>query len=200
LSATITKAENAPAAPGANTTEIVQLAPTARETAQLFVWEKSAGAVPSTAIPLMVSGADPRLLRVTACASPAIPTIPVKVRDVGARTATGAGAVPVPLRLTCCGDPVALSTIAIDAVKLPADPALKVTRIVQFASTANEAAQLFVSVKDPGFDPVTDIPVISSAAFPALLSVTDCALVASPTVPVKVSEGTETVATGAVTC
>ena len=57
-----------------------------------------------------------------------------KVRLVGERLATAA--VPVPVRLTLCGLPVALSVRVTAAVRVPLAVGVKVTLIVQLAPAA----------------------------------------------------------------
>src|SRR6266571_4339857 len=52
------------------------------------------------------------------------------------------GLSPVPVRLTVCGLPLALSLTAIIAVRAPAAVGLNVTLIVQWAPAASEVGQL----------------------------------------------------------
>src|SRR2546430_13960607 len=59
--------------------------------------------------------------------------------------ATGCGmGLPVPLRLTVCGLPLALSRIVRVPVALPLTTGWNVTLIVQFAAAAKVVGQLFV--------------------------------------------------------
>jgi len=69
----------------------------------------------------------------------------VKVRAEGVREGWGAVAVvPVPLRATACGDPVALSTTESVAAKLAAEAGVKVTEMEQVAFAASELPQVLV--------------------------------------------------------
>ncbi len=70
LSATVSPPLRLPAAAGVNITLIVQLALAAKGEAQLFVCEKS----PLVAMPVIVSGPVPGLLRMTGCAALVLPT------------------------------------------------------------------------------------------------------------------------------
>ena len=95
LSVKVTAPVRVPVAVGAKTTEIVQLAFTARLAPQLFDWAKS----PEAAMPLMASAAVPLLVKVTACAGlvVVIAWLP-NVRLAGDKLTTGA--TPVPLSPT----------------------------------------------------------------------------------------------------
>jgi hypothetical protein len=76
--------------------------------------------------------------------------------------------VPVPLRETVCGLPVALSVTESVPLKLPEVAGVKVTLMVQFAAAARLEPQLLVCEKFP----VTPIAEIVSVAVPELVSVT----------------------------
>ncbi len=95
---------------------------------------------------LIVSVAVPLLVSVTACAALVLPTcwLP-KLRLVLERvTAGAAGATPVPVRLTLCGLPAALSVIDTVPVRVPVAVGVNVTLIVQLAAAATDAPQVFV--------------------------------------------------------
>ena len=105
-------------------------------------------------------------------------------REQGEERAAGppAGAVPVPVRVTDCCDPVALSAIASDAPNAPAAAGLNSTETVHVAAAAsvvphvvadlmNEVALVPVMVSDARF----------SVAVPEFLTVTTCAAVVEPT-------------------
>jgi hypothetical protein len=95
-----------------------------------------------------------------------------KLSDDGVSDATGAsGVVPVPLRLTICGEPAALSATESVAEKLAADAGVKVTEIVQLDPPARDAPQLFVWLKSLGLVPAIVIPLMVSAALPVFLRV-----------------------------
>lgn len=57
--------------------------------------------------------------------------------------------VPVPLKLTVCGESPALSVIVNVPVRLPADVGVKVTEIVQLAPAATLLPQVLTSAKSP---------------------------------------------------
>ena len=90
------------------------------------------------AVPLFASVSDcaPRVV---------LSTWLVKVKLVGVKVTAGAGFVPVPVRLTECGLPAALSVIVIAPVRVPADAGVKVTLIEQFAFAVNVLPQVVVS-------------------------------------------------------
>lgn len=54
------------------------------------------------------------------------------------------GAVPVPLRDTVCGEPLALSAMESVADKAAADAGVNVTEMLQLAPAASELPQLLV--------------------------------------------------------
>ncbi len=69
----------------------------------------------------------------------------VKVNVEGESAATGVDAeVPVPLKATVCGDPLALSATDRVAAKAVADAGVKVTEIEQLAFAASELLQVLV--------------------------------------------------------
>lgn len=71
-------AERPPVAVGVKVTEIVQVAPAANvlgALGQVVVRAKSAAFVPVSAMPAIVSGAEPELVRVTLCAALVVPMI-----------------------------------------------------------------------------------------------------------------------------
>ena len=90
----------------------------------------------------------PLLVNVMLCAALVVPTnCDEKVKLVGARVTAGAGAVaPVPVRLTVCGLPLALSAMETAAVRVPAAVGLKVTLMMQLAVAARVAPQVVVSL------------------------------------------------------
>lgn len=109
LSATVKLAENEPAAAGLKATYTVQLALAANVAPQVFKASKSAGLVPVSEIEVKVKVAVPELVSVTACAAEVVPCfVAGKAMLVGLSLTEGA-VVPVPVRVTCCGEPVAVS-------------------------------------------------------------------------------------------
>jgi len=92
----------------------------------------------------MLKAAFPALLRVTLCAVLVVPTFwLLNVRLVGKTLA--AAAAPVPVRLTVCGLPAALSEMLTDAVRVPVAVGVNVTLIVQLPPAATELPQVLVS-------------------------------------------------------
>ena len=79
--------------------------------------------------------------------------------------------MPVPVRLTVCGLPVALSVIVTAAVRAPLAAGVNVTLIVQFAPAPTELPQVLVWAKSLAFVPVRARLEIVSAALPVLVSV-----------------------------
>ena len=121
----------------------------------------------------------PVLFRVTVCAALVVPTAwLLKVRLVGERLTTVA--VPVPLRLTVCGLPLALSAIFSEAPRLPLAEGVKVTLMVQLPAAATELPQVLVWAKSPALVPASAMLVMLSAALPVLFRVTVCAALDDP--------------------
>src|SRR5713226_7815017 len=97
------------------------------------------------AMPVMLSEALPVLLSVTLCAALVVLIcwLP-KFRLVGDRLTAGAGFVPVPVKLICCGLPEALSVMLMVPVRVPVAVGVNVTLIVQLVLTASELPQLLL--------------------------------------------------------
>jgi hypothetical protein len=178
LSVKLTEADRLPPAVGSNVTLIVQLAPAATELPQVFVWAKSPGLAPVSAMPERLKAALPPLVRVAV-------TIPLLVltdwlpneRLAGERLT--AAAVPVPERLTVWGLPAELSATLSNAVRLPLAAGVKVMLNVQVDPAGSELPQLLVWAKSPGLAPVivtlemlrAPVPALSKVAVPAPLVV-----------------------------
>src|ERR1700684_3898408 len=104
LLVTVSVPVRVPDAVGLNVTFTVQELPAAT-LEQLLVWLKS----PVTETPETLAAAVPELVTVTVLAAELEPTsVPAKDRLPGAAFSTGAGAVPVPVRLTVLVTPPAL--------------------------------------------------------------------------------------------
>jgi hypothetical protein len=89
-----------------------------------------------------------------------------------------AGAVPVPVRVTVCGLPPALSMTERVPPRLPIALGVNVMLIVQAllaANVAGEIGQLFVCAKSLALLPVNVSAVTVRADVPVLVSVTVCA-------------------------
>ena len=199
-SATDIVAEKLATEAGVNVTAIVHDAPAASDSPQVVVSAKSAAFVPPIVIPEIVSAALPVFDSVTVCALVVTPvtTFP-KFTVLGESVAIGAaGAVPDPLSVAVCGEPVALSATETVAAKLATEPGVNVTEIVHVAPAASDPPQVFVSAKSVGFAPPIVIPEIVSAALPVFDSVSICALEVTPdaTLP-KFNVPGESVAVGA---
>ena len=82
-------------------------------------------------------------------------------------------ACPVPVSVTICGEPAALSLMVSEALRLPVVVGVKVTEIVQLPPGATLPPQVLVWAKSPGLVPVTAMLVMVRAPDPVLLSVTD---------------------------
>ena len=129
--------------------------------------------VPAIEIPEIVRAAAPVFLSATVCAALVEPVLMEKVSDVGERAAAGAdAALPVPLSVTVCGEPVALSATESVAAKLAAEAGVKVMEIEQLALAASELPQVLVWAKSVGLVPVIEMPEMVRAAVPVFLSVT----------------------------
>ena len=100
---------NAAAVAGLNATYTVQLAPAASEGPQVFSASKSVGFVPVSVIEDSVSVAVPPFVRLTGCASEVVPCFVVGKAIAVVLSLTEGALVPVPFRVTFCGDPVAVS-------------------------------------------------------------------------------------------
>ena len=155
-----------PAAVGVNFTLIEQFAPAASVAPQVVVSEYCALAT----MLLIVSEAAPELVSVTVCAALVVFTVWLaNIKLAGDKFTPGA--VPVPVRFTVCGLPVALSVTVMVPVWLPVAVGVKVTLIEQFAPAASVAPQVVVSEYCAL---ATMLPIVSEAV-PELVSVMDCA-------------------------
>jgi len=131
-----------PAAVGVNFTVIVHCNPAAREVPQLFVSEKSPLGTRlvklRATVPVLVSFTVLDELVVLICWM-------LKVRLFGDRlTVVLPPLVPVPVRLTMCGLPEALSVIVIVPFCVPVAVGVNVTLMVHCPLAATEAPQVLV--------------------------------------------------------
>jgi hypothetical protein len=105
--------------------------------------------------------------------------VPPDPSDVGTHvtplTTVAATTVPVPESVMLCGDPVALSVMVMDALRLPVAVGVNVTEKLQLSPAGTLLPQVLVCAKSPGLVPVLAMVLIPSAAVPVLLSVTDWA-------------------------
>lgn len=116
----------------------------------------------------------------TVCDELVVVTIcPENDKLLGLIVAIGAvGAAPVPVNVTVCGDPVALSVKVRTPLLVPVAVGKKVTFTVQDEEAAKLAPQLLVCEKSP----LDAIEVIVRLAFPVFWSVTGSELLLTPTV------------------
>src|SRR5579863_9367944 len=99
--------------------------------------------------------------------------------DAAESVTAGGPGTPVPVRLTLCGLPEALSVIVTAAENPLADCGVNVTLIVHdvfAASVAGLSGQLFVCPKSTGFAPVTAMLLIVSGPVPVFVRVIPCAV------------------------
>ena len=129
LSATEMAALSAPVAPGVKVTVIVQVAPTASDAPQLFACPKLLALAPVTEILVIVSAAVPGFDSVIGSAVAAVPTtVPGNASGLGLSTACGvSAALPVPVKVTVCGEPVALSATESVAENAVVEAGVKLT-------------------------------------------------------------------------
>jgi len=154
-----------PGAVGLKVTVIVQaLLPPSAEP-QLLVWLKSPGSAPLKLKLVMPMEAVLPLVTV-ACIVADVPelTIP-KVNTVGEIVSA---LIPVPVRGTVCGLPVALSLTLMLAVRAPRAVGTKVMLMVQLASFASDVPQVVDLLKSAVSLPVKVIDEMSNVAVPVL--------------------------------
>ncbi len=188
LSATLTTAASEPTAVGVNLTVMTQLAPAATLVPQVFVWEKELALAPPmlmpSPVPLRVRAPVPVFFKVTVWVAADVPVVvPANVRLAGVKVT--AGAVPVPLNVAVCGDPLALSATFTAAVCEPDAAGVNLTAMVQLAPAATLVPHVLVWENDPAFVPVMLMPCPApfnvSAAVPVFLRVMLCAADVAPT-------------------
>jgi hypothetical protein len=161
---------------GVKVTLIVQLEPAATLAPQLLVWPKSPALAPVNPMLLMVKTAPLVFASVTPCAALLVPTF--WLPNVSEPGVSLGSAVPVPVKLTVCGLPAALSVMLTLPLRVPMAVGRNVTLRLQLPFTARVAGlkgQLCVSLKSPAFAPPTTRLVILKGALPPFVSVTPCA-------------------------
>ena len=107
-----------------------------------------------------------------------------KLKEVGERLTAGAGVpdeTPLPVRLTFCGLPVALSVTVTVPVSAPVVAGLKTTLNVQLAPAASVLMHVAPGPKEK-LPVVWVMLLIVEVAVPVFFSVTTCAALAAPTV------------------
>src|SRR5438067_2019107 len=86
--------------------------------------------------------------------------------------AGAAAVVPLPLKATVCGLPLALSVMLTLALRLPLAVGVKVTLIVQEVPAVRVLGQLLVWAKSPLLVPARPILLRVRSALPLLVNVT----------------------------
>ena len=168
-----------PPAVGLKVTEMEQLAPAATLVPQALVAEKS----PLAVMPEMVSAEMPVLVKVTDCAVLLVPdTWTAKVREEDDKLTAGPEGVPVPLKLTVCALPLALSVSVRLPERLPVAVGVNVTLITQLPLAATGAVVLqVVPLVATAKSPAAAMFVKLRDAVPLLVTVTALAALAVPT-------------------
>jgi hypothetical protein len=130
-------------------TEIEQLLPEASVVPQVVVSLNAEEVLlPPMEIKMPVRVALPVLDSVTGCTPAAFGTLAVNVSDDAVRPAMGAGtAVPVPLSVTVCGEPAALSVTVMIELSVATDFGVNAMVKLQLAPGASDVAQVVVSLK-----------------------------------------------------
>jgi hypothetical protein len=106
-------------------------------------------------------------------------------------------AVPVPLRVTLCGEPLALSATVSVAEYAEVEVGLNVTAIVQLAPAFSVVPQTVVSAKTLALVPPMTMLLILRAALPVFCRVMLCAALVVPESALKVSDEGLSETTGA---
>jgi hypothetical protein len=131
------------------------------------------GAKLTTLRPEMLSGVLPRFASVTVFRELLPTSCAPKLREVGEKLT----AVPVPLKLTVCGLPLALSAKSSEALRLPVADEVKVTPTVQvpLGITVAPAQVSALLAKSLEFVPLIPTVKMLRLAVPVLVTVTLCA-------------------------
>jgi len=111
LSVTTTDELRLPVVAGVKVTKMLQVVFAATEVPQVLVCANAEGVPPLSAMLEIASAALPLLVIATDCDAEVVPTlVAVNVSPPGEKASVGVGtAVPVPLRVTVCGEPATLS-------------------------------------------------------------------------------------------
>src|SRR3984893_8248449 len=129
-----------------------------------------------------VRGAEPVLVSVTVCGELVVLSAWLaKANLAEERLTTGATAKPVPVRLICCGLPMALSLIVTVPVLVPAVVGEDMMLIVQLPPAATVdglLGQLFVCA----YCALPTMLLMASGVVPAFVNVTVCGALVVPTV------------------
>lgn len=194
-----------PVVMGLKRTSAVQLADTASELGQLFIWLKEVGLAPANVNEEKISGPLPALVRVMIWAGLKLGLIVVpaavsgKLSEETESLTAGVRTMPVPLSATVCGELAALSATLRVAVSGPAAVGLKVTVTVQEALAPSAAPQVLVWENDEAFAPLKETLEMVVGPVPVFRSVVVCTAEGEPTlVVVKTRVAGERLTAGAV--
>ena len=139
---------------------------------QLLVTVNSEALAPLRATEETCKGAFPELTAVSVCGALDVPCVVAGNDGTGGeRLRAGTRAIPVPLRVTVCGDPCASSAIVKSAVRWPEAVGLKTREMAQLEPGASGAVQLLVKVKSEGLAPARETEEICNEALPELVTV-----------------------------
>jgi hypothetical protein len=139
----VTYPDLGPGAEGEKVTLIVQLELAVRALGQLFVSTKSPVAFIFTISRVTL----PILVTVIGCDALVVKTVCAPNVRLLAETLMPVIAVPVPVSVTVCGLPVALSEMLTFPIRVPGALGVKVTPIVQFPPAGIEVPHVFVCPK-----------------------------------------------------
>jgi hypothetical protein len=159
-------AEYVATAGGLNARYTLQVAAGASVAPQPFNPTKAEGLVPVSAIELKLMVAVPVLVRVTVTAAD---VVPCRVTGNGILVMPNfkvGAALPVPVSVTLCGEPTALSVKFSVAESAAAESGLKATNIWHDDPAASELPQVPISRNEVGLVPPSAIELMVSAAVP----------------------------------
>ena len=152
---------------------MVQFAPAASVSPQVFVWVKLDAFVPPSVMLEIVIVAAPVLLSFTVEAALVV-AIVVTGNAIVDADSVATGTAPAPVSATVCGEPVALSATLSVPVTVPAATGVKLTEIVQFAPAASVVPQVVAVCVNVALPPI-EIAIPVSVPVPGFDSVTVCA-------------------------
>lgn len=163
---------SAPAVAGVKATAAVQVAAGASGALQLFNCENEAGLAPEMETELILAVVAPAFVTVSAIAAEVVPWVVAGKASVAALSVMVGSATPVPVSVTFCGEPLALSAMERTAEKAAADAGLKATKTLQLAPAARVAPHVCSCLKSAGFVPARVIEERFADALPVLVKVT----------------------------
>jgi len=172
---------SAPVTVGVNPAYTVQVAPAVSVAPQVLRARNDVGLVPPNVMESSSTTAVPEFVSVTICIAELLPTFTVPNASVVALSFSTGTAVPDPVKVTFCGDPVALSVIVKVPLSAPEAVGLKLTYRLHEAPAANVAPQVCNCSNELAFVPVIAIELIVAVIVPGLLSVTTCRSLVLPT-------------------